>query len=173
MGIIPSMFSQVTCHNIHQVSKHQGDLNIQDSCTKCKLKRKILSLVNQHITFHFTHFKYADIRFEWTDSGLPPQPQWEQRAEVWRIPTGYAIWTQVQGFWLQLPQECCYSRPPHSKLCGKIVGQRRWVPLVPGWTSEPLLGVWMFGWQTGGELSEWGSKYDWRHFQAVVRSSIH
>lgn len=34
------MFSEVACHNIHQVPKQQWDLNVQDSCTKSKLKIK-------------------------------------------------------------------------------------------------------------------------------------
>lgn len=62
MNIIPSMFSQVTSHNIHQIPKHQGDLNIQDSCTKRKLKRKILSLADQH-NWHVTILSMCRIKF--------------------------------------------------------------------------------------------------------------
>lgn len=40
MDVIPSVFSEETSNNIHQVPKHQGDLNVQNSCTKSKLKGK-------------------------------------------------------------------------------------------------------------------------------------
>lgn len=39
MNIIPSIFSQVACHNIYQITEHQGDLNVQDSSTKSELRK--------------------------------------------------------------------------------------------------------------------------------------
>ena len=164
--IVPSLVPQVPRHNIHQIPEHQGDLNVQDRCSKSKLRRKIFSLAYQQF-----HHSLDDMSLSLV--ALPQQPPWEPRAEVWQIPTGYAIWIRVEVFWRQLPAGCCCSRLPRSTPRGRTAVRRPWAPLVPGWTSGTLPGVWMSGWQTDGQLSGWGATYDWRHDPAVVRSCTH
>lgn len=60
------MFSQVLRHDIHQIPKHQGDFNVQDSCCKSKLKRQNKSdlfIINIEIKVSgFKRTKTAPIR---------------------------------------------------------------------------------------------------------------